>query len=98
MVNVLDALYLPIPIPFDSEYPLIWKRWEPLMVSVIDVDEEEGEDEEASTNSLREWGTGRWGIWASVGMRGENLRGKGGSGNLRFGIEEGLCDFGEGDA
>ena len=32
-------MYFPIPIPFDNEYPEILNLWEPLTVSVIDVDE-----------------------------------------------------------
>jgi len=32
-------MYFPIPIPFESEYPVILNLCEPLMVSVIDVEE-----------------------------------------------------------
>ena len=32
-------MYFPIPIPFDSEYPVILNRCDPLTVSVNDVDD-----------------------------------------------------------
>lgn len=32
-------MYFPIPIPFDSEYPVILNRCDPLTVSVNDIDD-----------------------------------------------------------
>lgn len=50
-------MYFPIPIPLDSEYPVILNWWEPLTVSVIDVDEVvAGSEEEDGWAELEEDG------------------------------------------
>lgn len=49
-------MYFPIPIPFDNEYPVILNLWEPLTVSVIDVDDDVAGAEEGDAGDEFEEG------------------------------------------
>lgn len=57
-MNVSEAMYLPLPIPLEREYPVILNSWDPFAVSILAVevvtDEQEGEvvGLEGSTQTL----------------------------------------------